>query len=112
MNVYGFESIRWLLDQEGYLFKLLANDRGIVLFPHTTEHCDATQPGIQYADDSQGNALAAMVTPGEIAFRFHRQFSDEHVGNLASRILALPEMTFAQSFKITYQGRVLKRGDS
>ena len=61
MKVYGFDSIAPMLESDGYVLKLLANDSGVVLFPHTIEHRDATQPGIMYADDSHGNALAAMV---------------------------------------------------
>ena len=43
MNIYGFDSIAGLLDNTGYLFKLIANERGVVLFPHTTEHRDGAQ---------------------------------------------------------------------
>lgn len=110
MIVYGFDSIASMLEQDGYLFKMLANDSGVVLFPHTTEHRDATQPGIKYADDSGGNALAAMVKPGCIEFRYHRQFTDERVKQLAERILILPELEFAHSFAVTYQSRVLILG--
>ena len=110
MIVYGFDSIAPLLEQDGFLFKMLANDSGIVLFPHTTEHRDATQPGIKYADDSRGNALAAIVKPGQIEFRFHGQFSDERVKQLARRILALPELEFARSFVVTYQARTITLG--
>ena len=110
MIVYGFDSIAPLLENDGYLFKLLANDTGVVLFPHTTEHRDATQPGIKYADDSRGNALAAMVKPGRIEFRFHRGFSDERVKKLSERILALPELQFALAATITYQARTLIHG--
>ncbi len=105
MIVYGFDSIAPMLDNEGYLFKLLANDTGVVLFPHTTEHRDATQSGIKYADDSRGNALAAMIKPGRIEFRFHRGFSDDRVKQLAERILALPELQFASGATVTYQAR-------
>lgn len=107
MVVYGADSIAPFLEQDGYLFKILANDVGVVLFPHTIEHRDATQPGIKYADDSHGNALAAMVKPGRIEFRFHLQYSDERVRRLAVRILELPELEFARSFVVTYQGRQL-----
>ena len=110
MIVYGFDSIALLLENDGYLFKLLANDAGVVLFPHTTEHRDATQPGIKYADDSRGNALAAMVKPGRIEFRFHYGFSDERVKTLAERMLALPELQFASGATITYQARTLIHG--
>lgn len=112
MIVYGFDSIAALLEQDGYLFKLIANDKGIVLFPHTSEHRDATQPGIKYADDSQGNALAAMVKPGRIEFRWHRGFSDERVKQLFQRMLELPELQFAANATVAYQARTLIHGDS
>lgn len=108
MNVYGFDSIARLLEQDHYLFKLLANESGVVLFPHTTEHRDATQPGIRYADDSGGNALAAMVKPGWIEFRYHQQFSDQRVTQLAQRMRSLPELEFARSFAVTYKAQELK----
>lgn len=107
MTVTGFDSIAAMLEEDGYLFKLIANDCGVVLFPHTTEHRDATQAGIRYADDSGGNALAGIVKPGRIEFRYHRQFSDERVKQLVKRILALPEFAFARSFVVTYQAREL-----
>ena len=107
MKTHGLESVESLLKDEGFLFKLIANDAGVVLFPYTTEHRDACAPGIRYADDSAGNALAAMVKPGRIEFRFHTAFSDERVRLLVSRILACDEMTFARSFTVTYQGRQL-----
>lgn len=107
MIVYGFDSILPMLEQDSYLFKLLANDNGVVFFPHTTEHRDAMRPGIKYADDSCGNALAAMVKPGRIEFRFHQGFSDERVRQLSRRILVLPELKFAENATVTYQGRVI-----
>ncbi|MCA9235570.1 MAG: hypothetical protein KDA44_08855 [Planctomycetales bacterium] len=110
MIVYGFDSIAPMLEQDGYLFKMLANDSGVVFFPHTKEHRDATQPGIKYADDSRGNALAAMVKPGRIEIRSHRQFTDERVKRLIDRILLLPELEFARSFVFTYQARTLALG--
>ena len=110
MIVYGFDSIAPLLESDGYSFKLLANDAGVVLFPHTIEHRDATQPGIKYADDSRGNALAAMVKPGRVELRFHRGFSDERVKQLAERLLLLSELQFAVDATITYQARTLIHG--
>ncbi|WP_145062123.1 hypothetical protein [Adhaeretor mobilis] len=93
--------------------KLLANDIGAILFPRTTEHRDVRQPGIRYADDSKGNALAAMVVPGRIEFRFHGDFSDERVRKLTEALLKHPDFDFASSFEVTYQGRVLiTAGDS
>lgn len=107
MIVYGFELIISLLEQDGFLFKMLANDSGAVFFPHTTEHRNAAQPGIKYADDSGGNALAAMVMPGRIEFRYHRPLNDELVRQLVQRIMTLPELELAHSLAVIYQLRTL-----
>lgn len=107
MVVHGYDAVASLLEQDGYLLKLLANEHGVVLFPHSIQHRDAGMLGIRYADGSAGNALAAMVKPGRIEFRFHKQFSDERVRQLADRIKQLPEMQFAADAFVTYQGRTL-----
>lgn len=107
MKVSGFESVEPLLDSEGYVFKLLANDLGVIFFPRTTEHRDVQIAGLRYADDSGGNALAAMVVPGRIEFRFHQSFSDERVRKIADALFKQPELEFASGFEVTYQGRLL-----
>ena len=48
-----------------------------------------------------------MVKRGRIEFRFHQQFSDDRVKQLAQRMLTLPELDFAKSFAVTYQSRTL-----
>jgi hypothetical protein len=110
MNATGLESVQSLLESEGYLFKLVAHDTAVHFFPRTTEHCDAKLPGLSYEHDSAGNALAAMVKPGLLEFRFHRSFSDARVRTIAERILAHPDLFFASSFTVTYQGRTLIAG--
>lgn len=110
MKVYGIETVAQLLESDEYLFKLTANDLGAVLFPYRTEHRDATQSGITYADNSKGNALAAMVKPGRVEFRHHQRFSDERVRALWIRLLTIPEFGFATSFSVTYQGRSIYSG--
>lgn len=107
MIVYGYDTIAHLLSQDGYLFKMLLNDIGVVLFPHTAEHRDVKLSGISYADDSQGNAMAAMVKPGRIEIRHHQQFSDQRVKRIVEQMLELPQLSFAKSFFVTYQARVL-----
>ena len=96
---------------KGYLFKLVANENAVFAFPHTTEHRDAKQSGLSYEDGSSGNALAAIVKPGRIEFRYHKSFSDERVRNLARRLLEQPELAFATTFLVTYQGRTLLGGE-
>lgn len=107
MKVLGFHSVESQVSEGGFLCKLIANESGVILFPYTTEHRDAGVAGIQYQDDSQGNALAAMVKENRIEFRFHKSFSDERVRNIARKMLALKEMSFAKRSTVTYQARIL-----
>ncbi|MCR9211538.1 MAG: hypothetical protein NXI28_25215 [bacterium] len=107
MNIYDFDLISAQAESEYYQFKLIANEHGVVFFPHTTEHRDAGRPNIKYADNYAGNALAAMVTPGLIEFRFHKAFSDDRVRSIARQILSHPLLEFANGFKVTYQNRTL-----
>jgi len=109
MRVYGLDSVQSLLEAGEYFFKLIANERAVVLFPHVTEHRDVDVAGLSYQDESQGNALAATVKRGRIDFRFHRHFSDERVGNLVKIMQLQPEMTFAAEFEFAYQGRPINR---
>jgi len=110
MIIYGLESVALLLESDGFLFKLIANETAVYFFPRTTEHRDAKQPGLSYDDDYGGNALAAMVKPNRIEFRFHRAFSDQRVRNLATRIISHPDIAFASNFTVTYQGKTLISG--
>ncbi|TWU18541.1 hypothetical protein Poly21_07050 [Allorhodopirellula heiligendammensis] len=107
MNVTGLECVGASIDQEGYLMKLIANETAAHFFPYTTEHRDIRIQGLNYEDDSAGNALAAMVKPGVIEFRHHRAFSDQRVRQIAVRLIAHPVGEFASSFSIHYQGRIL-----
>jgi hypothetical protein len=105
MNVFGLDAAVVMASSEGFLFKLIANERGVAFFPHTTEHCTAKHPGLSYEDDSAGNALAAVVKPGRIEFRSHKGFSEERVRRIAAAIINHPEIEFASNFAVTYQGR-------
>lgn len=107
MNVIGADLLRLSLESDAYFLKLLLNDTAAHFFAHTTEHRDATQPGLCYKDDSQGNALAAVIKPKRVDFRFHRAFSDEHVAKLARKLIEHPEACVLADFTITYQGRTL-----
>ena len=107
MQVFGLDSICSEIQSGGYEVKLLANDQAIVFFSRTSEHRDMKVHGLDYEDDSKGNALAAMMSPGRIEFRFHRAFSDARVRQIGMEIVKHPDMAFARDFKITYQGRAL-----
>ncbi len=96
-----------MLESDHYYFKLILNDTGAYFFPYTTEHRDATQPGLCYLDDSLGNALGATIKPRLINIRFHRAFSDRHVTSIAERLLKHPDMELLTGFVVNYQGRTL-----
>lgn len=105
MKVFGVDSIAHLVEEEGYQFKLIANAVAVAFFPCTTEHHEATFPGLNYEDESGGNALAAMVNPRRIEFRRHDEFSNERVQLIGQSILAKRELAFLANHVITYQGR-------
>ena len=107
MRLIGLDSILPLIAADHYLFKVIANESGAIFFPYTIEHRDAGQSGIRYADNYAGNALAAMIKPGRVEFRYHKQFSDERVRKIASELLSVPALTFAANFAVTYQNRFL-----
>lgn len=107
MHVYGLDSIRLELENDGYVVKFLAHDNAAAFFPKTTEHRDAGTEGLSYKDDSKGNALAGIMSPGRIEIRFHNKFSDERVKKIALAMLELADLSFARKFKVLYQGRVL-----
>ena len=111
MKLIGLDSILTLTTEEHFLFKAIVNESGAVFFPHSQEHRDATQFGIRYADNYEGNALAAMIKPGRIEFRFHKQFSDDRVRKIASEMLTDPLLSFAAGFSVTYQNRLLINGN-
>jgi len=109
-QVYGLESVRAELESGGYTVKCLAHDQAVAFFPRTTEHGDAGVCGLSYKDDSKGNALAGIMSPGRIEFRHHGRFSDERVKQIALAMMSLPGLSFARGFKVIYQGRILMDG--
>jgi len=107
MNIIGADFLRLMLESDGHYFKLILSETGAFFFPYTTEHRDATQPGLCYKDDSLGNALAATITPRQIEIRLHRAFSDQHVTTIDQRLLKHPDMELLTGFVVNYQGRTL-----
>jgi hypothetical protein len=107
MKVTGIESIKQYLEQPGYFVKCLLTDSVAVFFPGSIQHRDVKRDGVSYEDDYRGNALAATVTPGRIDIRFHQGFNDEQVGSICRNLLSCPDMAWASSFSVCYQGRLL-----
>ena len=107
MTVSGIESIRHYITQAGYFVKCILTDSAAVFFPGTIQHRDVKQNGASYEDDYQGNALAATVAPGRIDIRFHQDYADERVRTICRDLFRCPDMAWASSFAILYQGRTL-----
>ena len=107
MRLIGLDSVLPMIAEEHYLFKAIANESGAIFFPSSTEHRDAGQTGIRYADNYVGNALAAMIKPGRVEFRYHKQFSDDRVRKIAIELLSDRALAFMASFAVTYQNRFL-----
>jgi hypothetical protein len=110
MKLYCLDSIRSEIDSGGYLVKFLAHDQAVMFFPRTTEHREAGIEGLSYKDDSKGNALAGMMSPGCIEFRHHSSFSDEHVKKIALAMMDIPDLSFIHGFKVVYKGNILIGG--
>ena len=105
MMLIGAELLLSQVAQGGFVAKLVLNDKGAIFFPPNQQHCDQKAPGIAYADESAGNALAAMVSPGKIEFRNHRDFSEQRVGEIIQTLLKMPELAILRTWRVTYRGR-------
>jgi hypothetical protein len=108
MSVSGLELIRGLMGQKNFEAKCVLNENGLVFFPASQQHKSVKASGISYEDDYLGNALAAMVKPGCLEVRYHRDFSDDRVRSLWSLILAEPGLSILHQWKIWYQGREIQ----
>jgi len=85
--------------------KFLINESGIAFFPASQQHRDYKTHGMSYEDDYRGNALAGVVTPDRVEIRFHRDYSDDRVRNLWSRVRPHSEIASAELGPLFYQGR-------
>lgn len=109
MKALCLESIAQYLANEGYFVKCVANSSAAVFFPGSIQHREVKRDGVSFEDDYQGNAMAATITPGRIDIRFHKDFSDDVVMSIFGDLPALPELGWAASFTVQYQGRTLLR---
>jgi hypothetical protein len=108
MHIVGAELFeRWQTSGEGEL-KAVINARGAIFFPADQQHRDQSAVGLKYDDDSQGNALAAMLHPGEIEIRFDRNFSDAAVLAIIEQLARQPGLAALAAWRVKYQGRTLR----
>ncbi len=109
MHLQGTEFIASASTQPHFQAKMVFNANGAIFFPVSSEHRDQSGPDIHYADNYKGNALAAMISPGTIEVRFHRDFSDQQVGEILETITNHPSLACVRGFAVTYQGRLIPR---
>jgi hypothetical protein len=89
MHIQGHENLCQLASEPHRAIKAVFNANGIIFFPVTQEHSNQSGPGISYADNYKGNALAAMVTASRFDIRYHQDYSDKEVTNLVHTLLQL-----------------------
>jgi hypothetical protein len=95
------------LARPGHQFKIVFNERGAIVAPGTLQHDTLRAPGIAYAHDHAGNALAAMVYGGRIEIRGHGAFAPERVRLILGRLAELPQLEPLRGHRVTYRGAVL-----
>jgi hypothetical protein len=110
MLLVGLEHLFALVEGTAFEGKVVINERGAVFGPVFTQHRDLKAQGISYADDYKGNALAAMLAPGKIEVRFHKDLTDEEVARLIRALSSEPRLSFLRQWRATYQGRRLDIG--
>ena len=108
MLLIGVEFIESLAEREYFSAKMVFNAGGAIFFSVEREHRDQKAEGISYEDDYAGNALAAMLSPGRIEVRYHRDFSDREVAEIMALLLAEARLALMAGWEVTYQGRVLR----
>lgn len=107
MYLHGIDYIQQQIPKQAFSAKMVFNANGAIFIPVTAQHADQSGPGIQYKDNYKGNALAAMLAPGKIEIRFHRDYSDTKVATIIAELKRQPDLDFMVSWNATYQGRPL-----
>ncbi len=107
MLVIGADFPATLAAGGGFSAKMVLNEKGALVFAVGRQHRDEKAEGISYEDDYRGDALAALLSPGRIEIRYHRDFSDERVRAIVLSLMAEPDLAFTRNWQVTYQGRTL-----
>jgi hypothetical protein len=99
-----------LVKEDHFSAKMVCNERGAIFFPVNQQHCDQKAEGISCKENYKGNALAAILAPGKIEIRYHRQFSDNPVASITASLMAQLRLSFMKGWQVTYQGQALSVG--
>lgn len=109
MLIIGLEHLLAVSEGKALSAKMVFNSQGAIFFPTAIQHRDMKAPGISYADNYKGDALAAMLAPGKIEVRFHEAFSDQEVAAIIRSLANQPGLAFIAGWVATYQGRPLTK---
>ncbi len=112
MEIYDWICLEEVLANGQYQFKAILNARGIILFPMARPHREAEAEGISYDDGPSRNALAAVISPGQVDIRKDPQFAAESVKRILEEILQDGRLQPLRGFTVTYQGKVIKQGSA
>ena len=107
MVLLGVEFMLSLVEEDHFSAKMVFNDNGAIFFRVNLQNCYQIAEGISYEENYKGNALAAMLAPGEVEIRYHQQFSDNHVASIVASLMEQPRLSFMKGWQVTYQGRAL-----
>ncbi len=110
MEIYDWICLEEVLANAHYQFKAIFNARGIIFSPMSRQHSETKAEGISYHDGPTGNALAAVISPGQIDIRNHPRFVAEIVRRILEEILQDRRLEPLRGFTVTYQGKVIKQG--
>ena len=105
MTFHGIDFIRRFSDAGRFSAKMIFNANGAVFFPSSQQHKDSSVEGIRYRDNYEGNAMAAMLSPGRIEARYHSSFKPAQVRAIIRSITSDPSASFMASWKLFYQGK-------
>ncbi len=112
MEIYDWIGLEEVLAKTHYRFKGIFNSRGVILFPMTRQHRETKAEGISYDDGPTGNALAAVISPGQVDIRSHPRFTAESVRRILEEIFQDGRFEPLRGFTVTYQGKVIKQGNT
>jgi hypothetical protein len=107
MTVSGADLLANLVSQGRFSAKMVFNQNGALIFPAAEEHRHHKIAGISYEDNYEGNALAALLSPGKIDVRFHAKFTASQVSAIVLALLIEPELSLMRGWTPRYQGRTI-----
>ena len=107
MAFVGVGYIARCAEHEYFEAKIVFNEVGGVFGPPTGEHRNMRTEGVCYKDNYEGNALAAMIYPGKIDVRYHKNFSGPRVKEILDALLRHEGLAFMRDWQILSQGHRL-----